>query len=305
MKKILTMAVASAALLLTACGGSDVKATFNEKTIEEDSIAYYVGRLNGDGFSNQVMQMGMPMQYDCRIDSAHIEDFLRGVMAGAVENIDSADLAYAKGVLVGQLLPSITESVGRDIYGDDSTKQISLNNVIAGFVESLRPNKMTAEEKQKDIEQIQAACNAKIKAVKAAAMEKKYGDYKKENEAYLKKNGKKEGVTTLKSGVQYQVLTAGDGEVPADTTALKVHVEAKTIDGKVFYTTADREQPENFRIAYPQGPLGLEGVLEAIKLMPVGSKWEITVPAEHALAEQETPDIKPFSTLIFTVELVK
>ena len=305
MKKILTMAVAVAAMVLASCGKGDVKPTFSEKTMEEDSIAYYVGRLNGDGFSQQVMQMGMPMQYDCKIDSAYMEDFLRGVKTGAVEKIDSAELAYAKGVLIGQILPNIAENVGRDVFAGDSTRTINLNNVVAGFLESLRPNKLTPEERKAEVERIQKACNEKITAVKTVAMEKKYGDYKKKNEAYLKANAKKEGVKSLKSGVQYKVLTEGEGDVPADTTELKVNVEAKTIDGNVFYTNADRGTPDSFRIAYPQGPLGLPGVLEAVKMMPKGSKWEVTVPAEQGLNVQETPDIKPFSTLIFTIEILK
>jgi len=306
MKKIAFFAVAMTAVMMVSCGKKDVKseAVFEEKTMEDDSLAYIFGRLQGDGFRTYVMQMGQPLQFDCKIDSIYMNDFLRGLNGGATENLDSAELAYAKGYLLAQLINNMNEGLSREVFADDSTKLLRASNIFAGFIESLQPTKATPEEHQQEMEAFNKSFNARMQAVQDAKMEKEFGDYKKQNEAYLKENAKKEGVQTLKSGVQYKVLTAGDGALPTDSSTVKVLYEGKTIDGNVF-DSSEKHNNEPFEVNM-KNPSVIPGWAEVLKLMPAGSKWEVTIPQDQAYgSRQPSPDIKPFSTLVFTIEVLK
>jgi FKBP-type peptidyl-prolyl cis-trans isomerase len=109
-------------------------------------------------------------------------------------------------------------------------------------------------------------------------------------------------VQTTASGLQYKVLVAGDGALPTDTSTVQVNYEGKLIDGTVFDSSYERNQPFSVDMAQPRV---IEGWVEALKLMPAGSKWEITIPQELGYGSQNMGQIKPFSTLIFTVEVLK
>lgn len=319
MKKLAFFAVAMAAVVMVSCGnkkgvsnseaedalnGENSSAVFDEKTLEDDSLAFIFGRLQGDGFRQYVMQMGQPLQFDCKIDSIYMNDFVRGILSGSGENVDSAELAYAKGYLLAQLLNNMSDGLSKEIYGEDSTKHLRTENIVAGFIQSLKPSKAKPEDQQKEMEAMNQKYNDRMEAIQAAKMEKEYGDYKKENEAYLKENAKKEGVKTLKSGVQYKVLVEGDGALPTDTSVVKVMYEGKNIEGVVF-DSSERHNNEPFEIDM-KSPNVIPGWVEVLKLMPAGSKWEVTIPQEQAYgARQAGQDIKPFSTLVFTIEVLK
>ena len=109
-------------------------------------------------------------------------------------------------------------------------------------------------------------------------------------------------MTTTASGLQYKVLVAGDGALPTDTTTLKVNYEGKLIDGTVFDSSYQRNQPLTINMGHPTV---IEGWIEVLKLMPAGSKWEVTIPQELAYGTRDQGVIKPFSTLIFTIEVLK
>lgn len=124
--------------------------------------------------------------------------------------------------------------------------------------------------------------------------------YKQENETFLVENGKKEGVVTLPSGLQYQILTEGNGEKPTASDKVKVHYHGTLIDGTTFDSSVDRGQPASFGVGQV-----IPGWTEALQLMPVGSKWKLFIPQNLAYGPQQAgPSIKPFSTLIFEVELL-
>ena len=103
----------------------------------------------------------------------------------------------------------------------------------------------------------------------------------------------------LKGGVLYRVIKAGTGETPKDTSLVRVHYEGKTIDGKVFESSYENKQPVTFRVNQM-----VPGFATALANMPAGSVWEVVIPQEQAYGERQTPKIKPFSTLIFKIELV-
>ena len=122
---------------------------------------------------------------------------------------------------------------------------------------------------------------------------------KKAGEAFLAANKKKPGVVTLPNGLQYKVIKEGKGELPTDTSMVKVHYEGRTIDGKVFESSYERKQPAEFRLNQV-----IKGWTEAIKRMPVGSVWEVYIPQDLAYGSQNSGPIQPFSTLIFKIELL-
>ncbi len=119
-------------------------------------------------------------------------------------------------------------------------------------------------------------------------------------EAFLAENGARDGVVTTDSGLQYEVLVAGDGEKPTIEDSVTTHYHGTLISGEVFDSSVDRGQPATF----PVGGV-ISGWTEALQLMPVGSKWRLYVPAGLAYGPQPRGSIPPNSTLIFDVELLQ
>ena len=121
-----------------------------------------------------------------------------------------------------------------------------------------------------------------------------------EGRIFLEENGKKEGVTTLESGLQYTVITEGTGPKPKLEDNVTTHYHGTLIDGTVFDSSVDRGEPASF----PVGGV-IKGWTEALQLMSVGSKWKLFVPYDLAYGERGAgPKIGPYSTLIFEVELL-
>jgi FKBP-type peptidyl-prolyl cis-trans isomerase FklB len=118
--------------------------------------------------------------------------------------------------------------------------------------------------------------------------------------AFLEENKKKANVVTLPSGLQYEILTEGTGEKPKATDSVKCHYHGTLIDGTVFDSSVERGQPAVFGVTQV-----IQGWVEALQLMPVGSKWRLYLPSELAYGKQGAGrDIQPNSALIFDVELL-
>ncbi len=134
---------------------------------------------------------------------------------------------------------------------------------------------------------------ARAAAVKAAEANTETG------KTFLAENAKVEGVTVLESGLQYQVLTEGEGDSPGPTSTVTTHYEGKLIDGTVFDSSIERGEPTSF-------PLNrvIPGWTEALQLMKPGSKWRLFIPSQLAYGERATGSIPANSTLIFEVELI-
>lgn len=120
-----------------------------------------------------------------------------------------------------------------------------------------------------------------------------------EGDAFLKENGKRAGVTTTASGLQYEVIKMGTGAKPTATDKVKTHYHGTLIDGTVFDSSVDRGEP----ISFPLNGV-IKGWTEALQLMPVGSKFKLFVPSDLAYGAQGQGTIKPHSALIFEVELI-
>ena len=124
-------------------------------------------------------------------------------------------------------------------------------------------------------------------------------DNKTLGEQFLQENAGKEGVVTTESGLQYKVLTEGNGAKPQLTDQVRVHYEGRLIDGTVFDSSYQRGEPAVFGLQQV-----ISGWTEALQLMPVGSVWEIYLPQELAYGSRDLGSIPPYSTLIFKVELL-
>ncbi len=141
-----------------------------------------------------------------------------------------------------------------------------------------------------------------VKAAKKAEVDKvKYKDYIEQNEAFLAKNKEKAGVTTTTSGLQYEVIKMGTGPKPTAKNTVKVNYVGSLIDGTEFDSSIKRKEPATFPVAGV-----IPGWTEALQLMPVGSKFKLYLPAALAYGATGAGEvIKPYSTLIFDVELLE
>ena len=167
-----------------------------------------------------------------------------------------------------------------------------------GLKDALAGNKplMNDEEVRATIVDLQNEVRAKmVQAMKDLAEKNK-----REGEAFLAENKKKEGVVTLPSGLQYKILKAGDGKKPTAEDTVVCQYRGTLIDGKEFDSSYKRNQPATFPVNRV-----IKGWTEALQLMPVGSKWQLFIPSDLAYGERGAgSDIPPNSTLIFEVELV-
>ena len=285
MKKILSLAAVSAAIVLASCNGG-TNPTLNDNV---DSLTYDLGMAQADG-----LKQYMTMQL--QVDSTCIEDFIKGMKDGCEKELSKSEDAYRKGLDVGAQIKQMAESLSKDVYADDSTKSVNVKNLLAGLIAGLKGTAPMSSDSA------YAEFNKLLEPIHNANLEKTYGDNRKAGEKYLAENKKKEGVVTLPSGVQYKVITAGDGAMPTDTTVVKCNYEGKLIDGTVFDSSYERNQP--FEVNLAQANV-IPGWVEVLKLMPAGSKWEVAIPYDQAYGNREMGQIKPFSALIFTIETLK
>lgn len=216
----------------------------------------------------------------------------------AATTIPEADqVAYAVGMNIGN-------NVKRNIDGLKEI-EVTLNSevIMRGISETLAGKTALTEEQQKAVlEKFQGELEAKQKVAqeKAAAKAKAEGeDNKKKGADFLAANAKKEGWTTLKSGLQYKIVTEGKGAKPKDSDQVKVHYAGTLIDGSKFDSSYDRNEPATFGVTQV-----IKGWVEALQLMPVGSKWQLAIPSELAYGESGRPGIPANSVLLFDVELL-
>ena len=132
--------------------------------------------------------------------------------------------------------------------------------------------------------------------------ESKFGTLKEEGEAFLTENAKKSGVQSTDSGLQYEIVTEGDGAKPSANSNVKVHYHGTLIDGTVFDSSVERGDPATFGVHQV-----IPGWTEALQLMAAGSKYRLYIPQNLAYGASPQPGgpIKPYTTLIFDVELLE
>ena len=196
-------------------------------------------------------------------------------------------LSYALGIGIGSQLAGMG---AKELNIDDFAQAIK--DVISGSqlkVDNVEAQTLVQNFFQEQEAKQQAAAAEAGKAVKA------------EGEAFLAENGKKEGIVTLPSGLQYQVLKEGNGKKPSATDQVVCHYEGTLIDGTVFDSSYQRNQPATFGLNQV-----IPGWTEGVQLMQEGAKYRFFIPYKLAYGERGAgAQIPPFATLVFDVELIE
>jgi FKBP-type peptidyl-prolyl cis-trans isomerase FklB len=197
---------------------------------------------------------------------------------------DKDKLSYAVGMNIGRSIHSQSMEI------DPAILMRGMKDELAG------KTVMTDMDAHNTLMQAQQEAKKKADEMRQASMEPN----KKAGEAFLAANKTKEGVVTLPSGLQYKILKEGTGPKPTAADSVICNYRGTLIDGKEFDSSYKRGQPATF----PVGQV-IKGWTEALQLMPVGSKWQLFVPADLAYGDRGAgPDIGPGATLIFEVELI-
>ena len=334
MKKIKLRALCAFAvgsLLLVSCGNNSTpKASLKNET---DSISYAYGvNLADQGLMDYLEQLGvvesptnLEYEYQMKISAADstekvvlqkelqtkldslnklnapkLNEFIRGLQEAV--NAGDKKASYIQGLSIGnqiseQMLPQFSSI----IFAADTTKKINKDQLLAGLVGTLKNSSLAISKSeagefvQNKIEEAQKESQRKNEE----ELKAEYKDKIEEGEKFLAENAKREEVVALPSGLQYEVIKKGTGAIPTDNDRVKVHYHGTLIDGTVFDSSVDRNDPAVFGVTQV-----IQGWTEALKLMPVGSKWKVYVPYDLAYGADDRGTIKPFSTLIFDVELI-
>ena len=284
MKKVSIFMAIAAAASLASCTAQAPKANLKS---DLDSLSYSIGMAQTQGLKGYLVGR-------MDVDTAYMAEFIKGVTEGA-NKTGKKEAAYMAGLQIGQQISNqMMKGINHELFGEDSVKTISKENFLAGFIAGTleKGGLMTMEKAQ-------SYTQTAMEAIKAKAMEEKYADNKAAGEKFLAENKTKEGVKTTPSGLQYKVITEGKGEIPADTCKVKVNYKGTLIDGTEFDSSYKRNEPTTFRANQV-----IKGWTEALTMMPVGSKWELYIPQDLAYGSRDQGQIKPFSTLVFEVELL-
>lgn len=192
-------------------------------------------------------------------------------------------------------------AIGMNLGGGLHRQNIDVDtaSLVQGLKDALSGNKtlLTEEEARAALMQLQSEMQAKMQAKQAQEGEAN----KKEGDAFLAANKTKEGVVTLPSGLQYKILKEGSGPKPTATDSVVCNYKGTLINGTEFDSSYKRGEPATFPVTGV-----IKGWTEALQLMPVGSKWELFIPADLGYGPRGTPGgpIGPNSTLVFEVELM-
>ncbi len=199
-----------------------------------------------------------------------------------VANLTDEDkkASYGLGVLIASNLRN---------QGGDS---VDLESLYFGIQDVFKKNKLIIEEQE---------CSMIVQGYMQQAMEKKVASMKAEGQAFLDANKLKDGVKVTASGLQYQVITSGSGKTPTAADNVTVHYTGKLVDGTVFDSSVERNEPATFGVGQV-----IPGWTEALQLMREGDRWILFIPSELGYGERGAGgQIPPHSALIFEVELIK
>lgn len=315
-----TLAVA----LLTSCGGG--VSTKPSLKSENDSIAYSFGaQLYETGLNQFVAQLGVTtdtMMYrsqlqreiameadslkkmalqkavQTKIDSVvtankrNAAEFLRGLTEGLKST--EAQGNYLNGLMVGrQITERMLPGLEEQLFGENSKDKLNKDFIASAIAVNLTNAKPAIPNASSFLEgkmnKAREAANAEVKAEQDAIAKK-----------FFEENAKKEGVVTLPSGLQYKIIKAGNGPIATAQDQVEAHYHGTLLDGTVFDSSVQRGEPATFGVTQV-----IKGWTEALQLMPEGSKWELYIPQDLAYGERGQGAIKPYSPLVFEVEVIK
>lgn len=248
-----------------------------------DTISYASGLTATVGLMEYIQR-----EFD--VDTAYMADFISGYNDAAGQLDDPKYKARNAGIQIARLVKDRILPQTRSQFKNPQNA-IDSAQFHNGFLAGVRSDTAVMTV---------GAAKSLFRSTLEADKEEQSAAYKKENEDWLAANKTKEGVITTASGLQYKVITAGQGEVPTRDDKVTVKYEGRLIDGTEFDSSYKRKpQTSSFGVSKV-----VKGWTEALTMMPVGSKWELYIPQELGYGGRQAGKIKPYSTLIFTVELV-
>lgn len=247
-----------------------------------DSVNYALGVANGSGIKD----------YYLRNDSTedNVKALIKGINQAIKSKEDKSLSFYALGLNIGSSIASQTEL---GLLGD-STLEANIELIRKALISAIQ-----GEEVLMNAEEADAYLRGMMEKKQAEKAAVDYAENKKAGEDFLAENATKEGVVVTPSGLQYEIIKEGKGDLPTDNDRVKVHYHGTLLDGTVFDSSVNRGKPAEFVVSGV-----IKGWTEALKMMPTGSKWKLYIPQELAYGSKDNGTIKPFSMLIFEVELL-
>ncbi|MBQ9668018.1 MAG: FKBP-type peptidyl-prolyl cis-trans isomerase [Prevotella sp.] len=248
-----------------------------------DSLSYIAGMTFTEGL--------LPyLQNQMKVDTAYMADFVNGFREAIAASSNPKAVARMAGMQIAEqvkqrMLPGIRQEF------TDTPDSIVEQILFRGFTDALTADTTHFTSKAaQELFRTKQQVNKQAKTAKLTEAGRKF----------LAENKTKPGIITTPSGLQYEVLVQGEGDVPQKSDKVKVHYEGRLIDGTVFDASSKHgTEPSSFRADQV-----IKGWTEALTMMPVGSKWRLYIPQELAYGERQAGQIPPYSTLIFDVELV-
>lgn len=239
-------------------------------------------------------------EYKTKMDSANaVSDknfpiFLDGFKQ-SVKETDKEKIIFNNGVAIADQIKSMVKR-----FTAESTEDINMDLFLAGFLASMQHQNLLIENPQQVMESSMRRMQEDKERKAAEELKTQYADKIAKETAFFEENKSKPGIVTRPSGLQYKVVKEGNGVIPEVNDKVKVHYHGTLLDGTVFDSSVDRGEPIEFNV----GQL-IRGWNEALLLMPQGSKWTLYIPYDLGYGDKDMGVIKPFSGLIFEVELLE
>ena len=289
--KIMLMALAGTLCLGAVAAQPKKKAAKKAKTtvvtpaepeiqpVEASVFSYAVGVAQAPSLKQYIEQRE-------GVDSLHFADFVSGLNGKYSE----ADIKKFRAIVAGaniadQNAQQVIPAINKQATGNDSIAFLQQDLFVKGLVEGLMGQATLTADSAMNVAQQQ--------------FDYQQQQMKKTNLTYMDEYAKQPGVKKTESGLLYKVIKQGEGALPVDTSKVEVNYEGKLIDGTVFDSSYKRGKTATFGVTQV-----IKGWTEALKMMPVGSEYELCIPYNLAYGERGNRNIPPYSTLIFKVELV-
>lgn len=263
-----------------------VKADYTVR-IENEADATKKGKLN--------KELSAKLDSLTAANTTNLGEFLIGFSQTIKQ--DKGKSAFNSGVAIGSQLSSMTENFSKEVLGGGG--RFNMDAFVSAFSNSLKGGKLILENTEEIIQEAVQKGQAEKEAAQAEAAKAQYATQIAEGDKFMAENKTKAGVVTLPNGLQYKVITEGTGAKPTASDRVTVHYKGTLLDGTTFDSSIDRGEPATFGVGQV-----IKGWTEALQLMPVGSKWMLYIPYDLAYGSRDQGVIKPFSNLIFEVELI-
>ncbi|MBI9068145.1 MAG: FKBP-type peptidyl-prolyl cis-trans isomerase [Salinivirgaceae bacterium] len=292
-------------------------------TTEKDSVSYFVGNLEGDrirksfemgsadtlinfdlyikAFTDGSLEKEFKMDPDS--NEVFIQNFIKDLRAAMQQSQTDSTFTTSAFRFESSRLDSVSYLLGANMgkYMTKNFKEQGIDTILEmklmyeGFVSTIKKEalRIDAEDKQMMV-------RSYFIALQEADMMNKFGENKAAGEEFLAKNKALEAVTVTASGLQYEVLKEGNGVKAAAKNTVKVHYHGTLVDGTVFESTVEKNEPATFGVTQV-----IPGWIEGLQLMSVGSKYKFFIPYDLAYGTRDQGNIKPYSMLIFEIELLE